>query len=103
MEMLHKPFDLVKERMVWYLSRNSCMLIDSAHLSFQAGGSGSPDCAARSLLENVIEGSKDPAHMELMCKSALGSMYGGTYTRASQFTDRADAPLLAGTDTVRLS
>lgn len=39
--------------------------------------SDSPDCATKSLIEDVVCKAKDQAYMEKVVKSALGSMYGG--------------------------
>lgn len=36
-----------------------------------------PDCVAKSLMEGMTNTAKDPAYMERVVKSAVGSMYIG--------------------------
>lgn len=39
---------------------------------------GTPDCVTKALIENMVDGAKDPVYMERIVKSAVGSMYLGT-------------------------
>ncbi|EKM47974.1 uncharacterized protein PHACADRAFT_215005 [Phanerochaete carnosa HHB-10118-sp] len=56
MHVLHAPYNIVKERMV-------------------KDPVATPDCITKSLIENMVDTAKDPAYMERVAKSAVGSVY----------------------------
>lgn len=43
----------------------------------KAAGEPVPDCAAKSLIENMIDKSETPDYTERVVRYALGSMYSG--------------------------
>ncbi|EKM54957.1 uncharacterized protein PHACADRAFT_208499 [Phanerochaete carnosa HHB-10118-sp] len=56
LQVLHAPYDVVKERMA-------------------RDPAATPDCVTKSLMEKMVDTAKDPAYMERVAKSAVGSMY----------------------------